>query len=230
MVGNDIRFTIDLVGEDLAHKVIIQSANAYFINKEAESYSKFANRYPEQVFDKQYSPSNYCLNNSGNYCYNAEPLYKKCDEFYKEEANSAVISVPVRYTWKRNVVEVYFPASSQKNSGIYDFVISAQVVDTNYKYDNIRNITVSYEGLVELTENTEALPYKISNIVITEEPQDVSEDAVEDIFAYRGNVEDSKLKIDLTDGNSFEVDMSDQFDWYDADPEQDQNLTDNTPT
>lgn len=257
MLKSDIKFTVRLIGEDESHAVNIQSVNAYFINKdlrkqaeEEKKHFKFLRRYPIEPCVNNLKSTICCLNNPGIYGYNARPV-GTCAPVYAGfgvepfgknrrfvPSSLEVIKAPVYYTADRSVVEIYFPAFAQKKCGEYDLVINATVYDSGFHFTNGRVMSLSYEGIVTLTEEANTIPGGLSNVEITTEnigtiitpTPDPGTDPIEgDRYTRSGavlygtnpntGVQGTNLVLDLANTDASDdvyIDMSSIADWYEG--------------
>lgn len=194
MLGSDVRFKVQILGGDQAHSVSISSVSAYFINRDLrqqmEQYGsaedvkkaqfKFLRRYPIEFYVNDCRSTCCCLNNPCCYGYNhmpvgtclpvyngfgTEPYLRKPVDIIQDES---VVRAITYYCSDRSSVEIYLPGDRQKHIGNYDLVITAKIHNDSYKVDHVRTFTVSYESILELTENSEDIPSGIYDIIITD--------------------------------------------------------------
>ena len=175
MIGNDIRFNVQLLSDTASRTINIENVEAYFVNSTArtqyendQNRFKFIRRYPIEPLVNDYISTAYCLNTSGVYCYVYDGFGVKPFEKRKHIEDPAKIKALVYYTEDRDKVQIYFPGDYQKEVGTYDLIIHATIYDPySDSYTHGREITVSYEDIVTLTEASEQLPDGISDIIIT---------------------------------------------------------------
>jgi hypothetical protein len=248
MLKSDVKINVRLVGEDQSHTVNIQSVDAYFIHKdlrikaeENKKHFKFLRRYPIEPCVNNLRSTICCLNNPGIYGYNTRPVgtcapvyagfgvapFAKNHRFL--QTGPDVVKAAVYYTADRSTVEIYFPAVLQKKAGEYDLVINARLYDSNYHFNNIRVVSVSYESIVTLTPTATGFPSGISDIEINGDSTIIPDDPDQPI-EYDGNdryLESAVLNrgdngtevlFDLANSDDdVTLNISELVDWYEGD-------------
>lgn len=234
-IGNDIRLLVKIV-KGGSQIVNIHSVKVYIVNSALEAKriedfnkkSKFFRRFPIEPAVDGYTPDEYHVHGAGHPSYRAFPYNgfgynPKWDKIYKRphhDLNEFV--APVRSTADRDTVEVFFPASAQLSVGDYKIIVVAKLYEPGYSPNNLRTVTTDYENVFTLVSTSEEgtdSPVTL-NINGTEDSGEEPEpgDTV-DIHAESGtfNKANGLVDIVLNNGDSFNIDLSDEILWYEGD-------------
>lgn len=176
-IGNDICLDVTLLyNSDNDEYANINSIQAFIINasKEAEyealikDKTRFISRFPVEPYVDAYSSTAYDIKSSGYPTWMAYPrnhvyatysgfgVMPGWDNIYRPmpEHNLTQYKAEVKYTEDRSVVKVFFPATAQLYTGTYNLVIVAKVYDPGYSKDNLRTVTMDYENVFTLVNNS----------------------------------------------------------------------------
>lgn len=154
----------------------IDSLQAFIINdtKEKEyeedikNKTKFISRFPVEPYVDAYTSTAYDVKSSGYPVWRAYPqnhIYAtysgfgpnpEWDNIYRPvpHRNLTQYRAQVKYTEDRSMVKVFFPAKAQLYTGTYKLVVVAKIYDPGYSKDNLRTVTMDYENVFTLVNNS----------------------------------------------------------------------------
>lgn len=157
--------------------VAIRSVKAIFINvsKEKEIHddlkkkTRFISRFPIEPCLSSFDATPYNICNSGYPTWRAYPhtywpmpyhgfgVHPQWDGIYKKLPiiNNTEYIAPVSATKYQNVVEVHFPATEQRYTGMYKLVIVAKLYCPGYNPSNLKTITIDVPDVFELVGTSE---------------------------------------------------------------------------
>lgn len=234
-IGTDIRFKIKISGVTQATSVNIQSVDVYFVRSEVKKQEaemrkkfKFLRRYPIEPFVNDFRSTAHYLNNAGYYGYTVCPgiiaqvydgfgvnPWHKFDPCPFPIEKDIVVKGKVYFTEDKSMVEVYFPAMYQKQTGSYDMIVRVRLYDSDYSPSHSRVITLRYNDFIVLKESGDSLPSGIS-VVEIDDSQEVTP-TPDDTYVYLGELNDNSIDLSLTSGRTVPIDISNITDWYEGD-------------
>lgn len=222
--------------------ICIRSVKAYVINtsKIEERMQRckkpqFVSRYPIEPYVNAFDSTAYdiCCGHPTYHChpyphrivpYAGFGVHPCWEGIYKKfpKNNDLRYRAQVYATNKQNVVELSFPASAQRYTGVYKIVIIAQVYAPGYNPENLKTITVDVPNVFELVDSTQegvdtGVLMNVSQII---EGLPSGEDS--DAYEYEDKHLDSAVLGDnniitfgLNDGyTTIPLDLSEQSGWY----------------
>lgn len=175
-IGNDICLNVTLLYNANNEYANINSIQAFIINasKEAEfeedikNKTKFISRFPVEPYIDAYSSTAYDIKSSGYPTWRAYPknhVYATYSGFgphpdwrgkyrHMPMHNLTQYKAEVKYTEDRSTVKVFFPAEQQLYTGTYNLIVVAKIYDPGYSKDNLRTVTMDYENVFTLVNNS----------------------------------------------------------------------------
>ena len=239
-IGTDLNLLVTLTNIAPSKPIMIRSLEAFLINttmkskidEDIKKKTKFISRFPIEPMRDSYISTNYNINCSGYPQYNWVPehtvvpsyagygcdpdwdmIYPKRPCYRLTEYKARVLA-----TKHQDQVEVFFPAEDQLFCGDYNIIIVVKYYATGYT-NNIKTVTLDYTNAFTLVDNSEEEDLTGTERVSIRNTDDISDDYQEgegtDIYVYQGNLDDDTIRLNLTSGNSVDVDISGISSWHD---------------
>ena len=143
------------------------------------------------------------------------PVFPNTDEFQ--------YVADVAATDHQHIVEVIFPAKHQLHTGKYGLIITAELYAPGFNVHNLKTVTVDVPYVFELVPTSEEgvdgdIVMEVGNIKdVLPEGQTIS--IKNDIYVDNGrlSLDNDKIQLVRTDGNTVPIDVSSISRFYDAD-------------
>lgn len=218
-IGNDIKLTLALKNTKDDVELNVHSAKAYIINNSR----KLNRRFITEPCTSDYVPTEYNINGAGSPHFIAYPhntgrvytgfgLHPDWNYIYGEGV-TGIYQAEVSFTSKSDEVTVFFPAEAQLTTGSYSIIIIAQLYTYGYRPNNLRTITVDYPNVFELVKTSEDGVDGIAEIIV----EDSTDSRIKDIYVSSGQYGDNNITLNLTDGNTVNINTSEITSWYEGD-------------
>lgn len=154
-----------------------------------------------------------------------ESKIKKAEDEYMKEKDFIKYQAHVESSDRINNVYVYFPSEDQINPGIYKLIIVAQVYQPGYsKFDNLKTITVDYNDIFQLVDDSTGISGDGQDIVIevgvVETQNGTFDPTQQDLYVSKGEYSGNIIQLTLSDGTHLAgniIDVSPITDWYEDD-------------
>lgn len=224
--------------DDHYNKVCIKSIKAFFINKSSNMKYKFIGRFPTEPYSYAFEPSGHNIFGCGRPHWHHYPVSRKPYMYYgfgiypdwrciyndlphahSNKYPAFVKRVEVEGVLNNSKVEVYFPAKVQREIGMYDLVIMANLFCPEFP-NKIRTITIDIPNVFQLVKSSVDSDSDVFSLVKIECSELPEFDSGEEFSGdrYLNNVvtnnEDHTITFERNDGTNFSVDLDDMNDWY----------------
>lgn len=233
-IGNDIRLKVSLKDSKTGGLVNIRHLHAIIVNtteqrraqERLQKKTRFISRYPVEPMLDEFTATVSNLNNSGYPTYRVMPgsyrastyagfgIYPDWKDIYRpcKKYNLYEYSAPVIANGDSNIIDVYFPADAQLYTGIYKLIIIAQIYAPGYYKNNIRTITIDYngddnQGLFELVDSS----WDTDSDMTIEVDQEYSE--AFDNYLESATNDNGMINYTLLGGEIVKLDLTKELEW-----------------
>ena len=233
-IGNDICLRVTLSDIHAGLPVNIKGVRAFIVNdtlikkakRDLENKTRFISRFPIEPCVGAYSSTAYNINCSGFPMYREYPKNHLCatyagfgprpdwDCIYKPwpSKHIAEYQAPVKFMEQVNTIEVFYPASAQLFTGVYNLVIVADIYDSEYGSNNLKTVTIDKQGVFELVSNTEEGADGDIDIIV-KQVHHADDVTPLDVHVQSGDYSDSNINLYLNNERTIQIPINDITDW-----------------
>lgn len=168
-IGNDIKLDVYLSKENIKDQINIKKIQCYLINTTQDPYPACpSTKYDVNTCGVPKYHVMPCEKRTDNYFWRCDNYWLKAPydgfgvnpEWDKVYVKNHGVCFTNKYlascnsTADPNRIEVLFPAKDQRQTGVYDLLIIADIFEPGYSDDNTKRITVDYANVFEIVSHS----------------------------------------------------------------------------